>query len=240
MVQESQEKGVTTLSDPISFNLSGNEPKFIRLGKTQLSYSDYISGPAARPLSSELWIQKAAVWSRYDQVTAGEVVDLIVSTPQDGSADIYLISYANSATKHWNFKFLAGYHLFRLRPEETGRLFMLLAQANEPGNALILDVLPRKNEQSVSSLNVNEVLIGEAQITIKSQKIKGYDVYVDGVFFSSDMSDGSLDGISSFTIGGDKTHTITISQRDGQGSIINKSEHTKRFKRDTAYILLIN
>ena len=239
-MQEPQEKKVTTLSDPIAFNLSGNEPNVIRLGKTQLSYTDYISGPASRPLYSELWIQKAAVWSRYDQVTAGEVVDLIVHTPQDGSSDVYLISYANSTTTHWNFKFLAGYHRLKLRPEETGRLFMLLAQASEPGNALILDVLPRQTEQSISSLNVNEVLIGEALITIKSQRIRGYDVYVDGVFFSSDMSDGSLDGIASFTIGGDKTHTITISQRDGQGSIINKSEHTKSFKRDLAYTLLIN
>jgi hypothetical protein len=54
------------------------------------------------------------------------------------------------------------------------------------------------------------------------------------------MSDGSLDGIASLTIGGDKTHTITISQRDGQGGIINKNEHTKNFKRETAYTLLIN
>ena len=239
-MQEPQEKRMTTLSDPISFNLSGNEPRFIRLGKTQLSYTDYISGPAARPLYNELWIQKGAAWSRYEQVTAGEVVELIVHTPQDGSGDVYLISYANSTIKHWNFKFLAGYHLFRLRPEESGRFFMLLAQASEPGNALILDVLPRQSEQSVSPLNVNEILIGEALITAKSQRIKGYDVYVDGVFFSSDMSDGSLDGIASFTIGGDKTHTITISQRDGQGSIINKSEHTKSFKRDTAYTLQIN
>lgn len=235
-----QENLVTTLSDPISFNLSGNEPRFIRLGKTQLSYTDYIFGPAARPLYNELWIQKEAAWSRYEQVTAGEVVELIVHTPQDGSGDVYLISYANSTIKHWNFKFLAGYHLFMLRPAESGRFFMLLAQASEPGNALILDVQPRQSEQSVSPLNVNEILIGEALITAKSQRIKGYDVYVDGVFFSSDMSDGSLDGIASFTIGGDKTHTITISQRDGQGSIINKSEHTKSFKRDTAYTLQIN
>lgn len=234
------EKRVTNLSDPISFNLSGKEPESIRLGKTQLNYTDYVSSLAFRPVSSELWIRKGEVWSRYEQVTASEVVDLIVHTPQDGSTDIYLISYANSTIKHWNFKFLAGYYLLRLRPEETGRLFMLLAQQSEPGNALILDVLPRQSEQLISPLDVNSILIGEALITVKSQRINGYDVYVDGVFFSSDISDGSLDGTASLTIGGDKTHTITISQRDGQGSIINKSEHTKSFKRETAYTLRID
>jgi hypothetical protein len=46
--------------------------------------------------------------------------------------------------------------------------------------------------------------------------------------------------VASLTIGGGKTHTITISQRDGRGGIINKSEHTKNFKRETAYILLMD
>ena len=235
-----QENRVTTLSDPIFFNLSGNEPQSIRLRERQLNYSDYLSGYACAPLSSELWIRKGAVWSRFSHVTAGEDVDLVVHTPQDGSGDIYLISYTNSTIKHWNFKLLAGYHRLKLRPEESGRQFMLLAQANEPGNALILDVLPRQIEPSFSPLDVNSILMGDAFVTIKSQRTKGYDVYVDGVFYASDMSDGSLDGITSLTIGGDKTHTITISQRDGQGGIINKNEHTKNFKRETAYTLLID
>jgi hypothetical protein len=231
------ENSVTTLTDPIYFNLSGNEPQSVRLGESQLNYSDYISGAASTSLSSELWIRKGAIWSRFSQVTAGEDVDLIVHTLREGSGDIYLISYANSTIAHWNFKFLAGYYRLKLRPEENGRLFMLMAQASEPGNALILDVLPRQSEQSFSPLDVNSILMGDAFVTIKSQRIKGYDVYVDGVFYCNDNSDGSLDGIASLTIGGEKTHTITISQRDGRGGIINKNEHTKNFKRETAYTL---
>jgi len=235
-----QEKRASTLSDPIYFNLSGNEPQSIRLGGQQLNYSDYISNASCASLSSELWIRKGAVWSRFSQVTAGEDVDLVVHTPRDGNGDIYLISYANSSILHWNFKFLAGYYRLKLRPEESGRLFMLLAQANEPGNALILDVLPRQSEQSFSPLEVNSILMGDAFVTIKSQRTKGYDVFVDGVFYCNDNSDGSLDGIASLTIGGDKTHTITISERDGLGGIINKNEHTKNFKRETAYTLLMD
>ncbi len=231
------ENRVTTLSDPIYFNLCGNEPQSIHLGARQLNYSDYISNSTQAPLSSELWIRKGAVWSRFSQVTAGEDVDLVVHTPRDGNGDIYLISYANSTILHWNFKFLEGYYRLKLRLEESGRQFMLLAQANEPGNALILDVLPRQIEPSFSPLDVNSILMGDAFVIIKSQRIRGYDVYVDGVFYCNDNSDGSLDGIASLTTGGGKTHTITISQRDGQGGIINKNEHTKNFKRETAYTL---
>lgn len=236
---EHMENKATSLSDPVAFNLSGNEPKFISLGERQLNYTDYITSSSPLP-SSEMWIRKDAVWSRYGQVTAGEAVELIVHTPLDGGGDIYLIPYANSTIKHWNIKFLSDYYYrLDLAAEESGRLFMLLAQAGEPGNALILDVLPRQSRQSVLPVDVNSILMGDASVTIKSQSIRGYDVYVDGVFYRNDMSDGTMDGVASLTIGGDKTHTITISQRDGQGGIINKNEHTKYFKRETAYTLLI-
>ncbi len=81
---------------------------------------------------------------------------------------------------------------------------------------------------------------GKAKVTIDSKRFKGYEVYVDGVFYSSDASDGALDGVATFALEGDETHTITISQRDGQGNIINKSEHTRSFKRDTAYTLTLS
>jgi hypothetical protein len=234
------ESSITTLSDPVYFNLSGNEPRSIRLGDRQMNYSDCASGNAGAPLFSELWISKDSVWSRYGEVTVGDAVDLIVRTPREGSGDIYLVSYAKNTTIHWNFKFLAGCYRLRLTPEESGRLFMLLAQGTEPGNALILDVLPGQSEQSFSPVDVNSIAIGEAFITIRSQRLRGYDVFADGVFFCSDNSDGSLDGVASLTIGGGKTHIITISQRDGRGGIINKSEHTRAFARDTHYTLQMN
>ncbi|MDD4651877.1 MAG: hypothetical protein PHQ34_06565 [Methanothrix sp.] len=231
------ESSITTLSDPVYFNLSGNEPQSIRLGERKMNYSDYASGTAGAPLFSELWISQDSVWSRYGEVTAGDAVDLIVRTPREGSGDIYLVSYAKNTTLHWNFKFLDGCYRLQLTPAESGRLFMLLAQGTEPGNALILDVLPGQSEQSFSPVDVNSIAMGDAFVTIRSQRLRGYDVFVDGVFFSSDNSDGSLDGVASLTIGGGKTHTITISERDGRGGIINKSEHTRSFARDTHYTL---
>jgi len=234
--QESLKSGSTTLSAPMAFNISGSEPSKIRLGDSEMNYTDYSSLPG----SSELWIRMGASWSRYEEVSQGDEADLIAYTPKDGNVDLYLISYAKSTINHWSFNFLKGYHLLRLVPEESGRLFMIMAINGQPSNALILDVLPRPAEQANSPVDVKTALPGKAKVTIRSERTKGYDVYLDGVFYSSDIADGALDGMASFTMEGGETHTITISQRDGQGNIINKSEHARDFKRDTAYTLTIS
>ncbi len=235
-IDEPSEENATTLSPPLSFNLSGGEPPMLRLGSALLNFSEYVPSP----FLSELWIRSGMQWSRYGQIAHGEDADIILRMPKYGNMDIYLISYASGTTNHWSFKLLAGYHLLRLTPGDDGRLFMIAAQDNQPGNALMLDVLPRPSVSSSSTLDVATIPVGKAKVTIKSQRIKGYDVYLDGVFYSSDIGDGSLDGIASFTISADKTHTITVSQRDIQGNVINENEHTKNFKRDTAYTLQIN
>lgn len=229
-------QNVTTLSLPLAFNISRNEPPMLRLGSDHLNFSEYVPSP----FLSELWVRTGMQWSRYGQIVHGEDADIILCIPKDGNADVYLISYARGSTNHWNFKLLRGYYLLRLTPGDDGRIFMIMALDNQPSNALMLDVLPFPNVSSSSPLDVVTIQVGKALVTIKSQKIKGYDVYVDGVFYSSDISDGILDGITSFTIGAGKTHTITVSLRDIQGNIINENEHTKSFKRDTAYTLLIN
>ena len=229
-------ENATTLSLPLAFNISRNEPQMLQFGSDHQNFSEYVSSS----FLSELWVRTGLRWSRYEQTAQGVDADIILHMPKDGNLDVYLISYARGSTDHWNFKLLSGYYLLRLVPGEDGRLFMITALDNQPGNALMLDVSSRSNVASSSPMDVGTIQIGKAKVTIKSQRIKGYDVYVDGVFYSSDISDGILDGITSFTIGAGKTHTITVSQRDIHGNIINENEHTKSFKRDTAYTLLIN
>lgn len=233
--EEGEEKA-TELSNPLAFNLSGSEPALLQIGSHLLNFSEY--NPL--PFSCQLWIRKDMQWSHYLKAAPGEEVDMILYLPEYGNVDIYLISYASGSKDHWSFKLLEGYHLLRLTVEEEGRHFILAAQKNEPGNALILDVVSVSDTASTSPLDVGSISIGKAMVTIKSERMRGYDVYLNGVFYSSDMADGSLDGIASFTVGSDKTHTIAVSQRDIQGNIINTSEHTKSFKRDVAYTLQID
>lgn len=234
--EEGDGQNVTALSSPLSFNLSGNEPSTLRLGSMQMNFSDYV----ASPILSALWVRTDRQWSQHEQIYAGNDVDLIIYTPRGGHADIYLVSYARSTINHWRFKLLDGYYLLKLTPEDSGRLFLIMALDNQPSNAVILDALAPPQETSKSPLDVRSLPMGRAKVTIKSERIKGYDVYLDGVFFSSDISDGTVDGITSFTMRADMTRTITVSQRDKQGKIINLNEHTKSFRRDTAYTLSID
>ena len=230
----------TTLSDPITFRLNGSEPGNVIVGGVRYDYSDCFPGdccPGLGKTSLQLWIQEDESWIQYQQIAAGESVELIAHTPEDGSADLYLISYADSKIDHWSIKSLSSYyHRLRLVPEETGRFFLILSQGSRPSSALILDVLPRPPDAAAASLDVEAVRIGEALITVRSERMMGFDVQVNGVFFSSDESDGSLDGAASFTVGAGKTQTITVFQRKGR-DIINKSEHARSFQRDRAYTL---
>lgn len=233
----------TMLSDPITFNLSGNEPRDVLMGGARYNYSDCTSGsccPGLGNASVQLWMEKDETWIQYQQMAAGDSVELIAHTPEDGSADLYLISYANSSIAHWSIKSLSSYyHRLRLVPQETGRLFLILSQGSSPSSALILDVLPRPPQAASVSLDVEAVRIGEAKITVRSDRIKGFDVQVNGVFFSSDESDGSRDGMASLVVGAGKSQTITVFQREGR-NIVNKSEHTRSFQRDRAYTLWLS
>jgi len=239
-VEQQGEEAKTRLSDPVTFPLSDNEPSSVIMGEKSYNYSNCTAascGSLPGNSSLQLWFQKDQTWMQYQQILAGESVTLIAHTPEDGSADLYLISYANSSICHWSIKSLSSYyHRLRLVPQETGRHFLILSQGNSPGNALILDILPRPSQTATVSLDLEAVRIGEAKIIVRSERIKGFDVQVNGVFFSSDESDGSRDGIASFTVGAGKTQTITVFQRAGR-DIVNKSEHTRSFLRDRAYTL---
>jgi hypothetical protein len=229
------DKMATELSAPLAFNPGDAENLSLNIGSDLLHFSELVS----LPFSCQLWIRNDLQWSHYLKAIRGEDVDIILYMPEYGEVDVYLISYASGTRDRWSFNLLEGYHLLRLRAEEEGRYFMIAARKSEPGNALILDLVAKSDNASVSPLDVRTIPTGRAMVTIESERIKGYDVYLDGVFYSSDVGDGSIDGVASFTLRADKTHTISISQRDVQGNIINKSEHTKRFKRDMAYTLLI-
>jgi len=226
--------GETVLSSPISINISDREPQAVLLAGEAMNVSQLAN--AATP---SLWIDNGTAWSRSRESAAGEAIDIIACTAEGANADLYLISYSNGSIKHYNYRLQEGYSLLRLVPAETGRIFLIMVSSGEPAGSVMLDVLPKEAKPSATPPDLGNISIGESLITIKSERFQGYDVYVDGVFFASDGSDGNLDGTARVTVGSDKTHDIAIWQRDGQGGFINKSVHTRVFKRDVAYTLLI-
>ena len=218
----------TTLSLPLAFNLSGAETPSLYIGGHVLNLSEYL--PCQ--FSCQLWIRKGTQWSHYLEAARGEEVDVILYMPRYGNVDLYLISYASGTQDHWNFKLLEGYHLLRLTIEEEGRHFMMAAQKNEPGNSLVLDVVSRADTATTSPLDLSLVPIGKAKVTVKSERMRGYDVYLNGVFYSSDIGDGSIDGIAIFTVCGDKTHTRNCIHKGHSGQYHQRKRAYQIFKRD--------
>lgn len=225
-------QNASDLPDLGPFNITGHEPAVVQLGEHEIPYKDYVT----QARSSELWAQKNATWTRYLLANQGDKIDLVLYAPSEGNADLYSVSYAASKILHRSYHLSPGYYSLKLEAAEAGRTMMILAVNSQPGNALIIDVAPRPAGQA-GPVEVTASLLGMAKVVIESDRVRGYDVFVDGVFFSSDAADGAVDGKASLDIAGDRIHTITVSQRDGQGNIINKREFTKEFKRNTAYTL---
>ncbi len=217
------------------FNITGHEPNFFRLGSSEIPYSEYVT----RARSSEMWVRDNNTWSQYAAARQGELLELVAYSPSGGSADLYRISYAQSTIIHKSYQLQPGYYSFLAPAVEPGRIFLILTANDQPSNALILDVLAPV-EQPGQPVDVRTVLPGKARVTIISERTRGFDVYLDGVFYSSDLADGKLDGVASLIMYGGRTRTIIISERDGNGNVINKSEHKKDFQRDTAYTLRIS
>ena len=92
-------QNVTTLSHPLAFNISRNEPQILRLGSDHLNFSEYVPSP----FLSELWVRTGVQWGRYDQIELCDLLDerdLILAGEQIGLVTLLmrLISFANDAT----------------------------------------------------------------------------------------------------------------------------------------------
>ncbi len=220
-----------SLPDLMPLNIAGNESQIASLNETP--YANY----TASARSYELWIRNNSTWARYIQVHQGDSIDLIAYTSRPGHADLYRISYSRGAVYHRGYDLLAGYYNTMMSADEVGRTFLILVLDNQP-SAVIIDALPAEKALPSGPVDVKSSIPGKAKVTIKSERVNGYDVYVDGVFYSSDIADGALDGIDSFTLDGDRTYTITVSKRDVMGTTY-KSEYRRSFKGGYAYTLKI-
>ncbi len=219
------------LPDLMPLDIAGNESQIASLNETP--YANRTT--SARPCG--LWIRNKSTWAQYVQIYQGDSIDLIAYASRPGHADLYRISYSRSIISHRGYDLLAGYYNTIIKADEAGRTFLTLVLDNQPSTA-ILDVLPAEKALPSGPVDVKSALPGKAKVTIKSERVNGYDVYVDGVFYSSDIADGALDGVASFTLDGDRTYTITVSKRDIMGTTY-KSEYRRSFKGGYAYTLKI-
>lgn len=222
------------LPDLVFSNISGKEPSALVVGGKEIPFEEY----ASRNRSDELWTQKGGHWSQYASSSAGEPLTMIAYAPEGGTADVYRIDYSHNATYHRQYELMPGYSSGEIALKEPGRVIILMAVNDQPSNGLIIDVTPEE-KPSPGPADLKNFYIGDARLTVTSNWLKGYDVYVDGVYRTSDQKDGQQDGNTTLGVSGGRTHTVTISKIGGIAGGPYKSEYVKKFDSKTAYTLKI-
>jgi hypothetical protein len=217
-----------------SDNLSVQEPQFVMLGKKWIPFGRY----GLQNRSVELWLRSGSNLTQYHSAETGDLLEILAYSPFSGRADFYGIDYSNSSILHRSYDFGPGYHNAAFKTDHVGRIMLLLTVDNQPSNALVIDVLPPV-KAAEGPKDVGRFSPGFSWIAITSNWLKGYDVYLDGVFYSSDLADGSVDGNASFKVGADSIHTITVLRKGSLEESAYRSEHTKRFQSGYVYMLQI-
>jgi hypothetical protein len=217
----------------LPFGITGREPVEVAVGDQVIPFEQYISFNR----SHEIWVRNGNVWVQAISVRQADRAEMIAFTPSGGHADLYLIPYGSGTISHRGYDLLPGYYRLNLSLPETGRIMMILAVKGQPANALIIDVLPAEAATQNGPADVTSFSAAKARVTIESENVKGYDVYVDGSFYASDLMDGNSDGIASFEVSGGRDHVITIIKKGEMDSPDYQSEHRRSFEGGYSYTL---
>lgn len=210
-------------SDVQQYSISGSEPSTVYFGGQSISYSTYRSTYTG---TNSLWVLGSWSWTQYASCPLWAYLQLLAYSPSGGSADLYEI-YPNGNVDKDSTYFWPGYTRINFQADSLGRHILLFVVNNQPSNAVVIDVSSGGWPSGSGSGSVPSY----ARVTVRSSQLYGYTVSVDGVRSYSDYSDGSLDGVISFTVTGDQSHTITITSSGYLRS------YTRLFRSGYAYTL---
>ncbi len=176
------------------------------------SYATYAGGNA-------FWIQGSTSWSQYAQVPQGSSLSLLAVSPSGGNGYLYEIAPDGRLSRN-NFYFYPGDSQIGFYADTIGQHILLFAIGSQVSNALVVDVTSYYPpiQQPIYDYPPNQVLpptSGDTPVTIASQEMKGYQVYLDGQYIGTEGTGrDSLDGRFSFRVVGNQNHDIGV--YDGQ------------------------
>jgi hypothetical protein len=212
------------VSTPSSVSLIGKTPASVYLAPGMVvSYAQYSSSIASLK-SNELWISGQTDWSRYVACPVGTWLQLLAYSPAAGAADVYEI--VGNQLQHRQYQFSSGYNSMSYQADQAGRHVLLFVSGNQSSNAIIVDVLAASSPSQPSSQTTSQpytitpvptpvTTSGDTPVTIVSQGMRGYQVYLDGNYIGKEGTGGDvLDGKFSFTVVGDQNHNVRV--YDGQ------------------------
>ena len=168
-----------------------------------MTYSTYKSTYLGR---NALWIQGASSWTQYAVCPLGAWLQLLAYSTGGGTANFYEI-YPSNRLLYKSYYFYPGYNRLNFQADEVGKHVLLFVTNNQPSNVVIVDV----SSSGWSPWPSYPSYPSYARVIVKSNWMKGFTVSVDGIHQFNDVSDGSLDGIATFTVSGNQYHTIKVS-----------------------------
>ena len=183
------------------------------------TYATYTGG-------NSLWIQGSTSWSQYAKVPQGSSLSLMATSSAGGNGNLYEINPDGKLYKN-AFYFYPGYNQINFYADSIGQHILLFVINGQVSNSVVIDVIsyyPPSNPQPVPAYPPAQTLppaatpsttYGDTPVTIVSQGMRGYQVFLDGVLIGIEGTGGDpLDGRFSFSVVGNQNHDVRV--YDGQ------------------------
>jgi len=198
------------------------------------TYATYTGG-------NSLWIQGSSSWSQYAKVPQGSSLSLMATSSAGGNGNLFEINpdgklYTNA------YYFYPGYNQIDFYADTIGQHILLFVINGQVSNSIVIDVTsyyPTSNPQTVPTYpptqtqptqypytqnQYTQILppattpsttYGDTPVTIVSQGMRGYQVFLDGALIGTEGTGGDpLDGRFSFSVVGNQNHAVRVF--DGQ------------------------
>jgi hypothetical protein len=188
-------------------------------------YTQYLSNSAYTGGNS-LWIQGSSSWSQYAKVPQWSGLSLLATSPKGGNGYLYEITSDGKLSEE-SFYFFPGSSQIDFYADKIGQHVLLFNIGGQVSNAVVVDVtsayLPTYPQPSPSYPPAQIVppattvppATGDTPVTIVSQAMRGYQVFLDGNYLGREgMNADAPDGRFSFSVIGGQNHDVRVN--DGQ------------------------
>ena len=213
------------ISTPVKFDIAQRTPSRIYYGNGQaLPYTQYVSTVPSK--TNDLWIQGATNWTQYVVCPVGTWLQLVANAPVGGSAGFYEMIQTNTTSSKYNtYQFNPGYNTMNFNADQVGRHTLYFVVNNQPSNVVVVDVFAQA-PAGISATGIVPIggqtttttsspTSGDTPVTIVSQGMRGYQVFLDGNYIGTEGTGGDpLDGKFSFSVIGNQNHEVRV--YDGQ------------------------
>jgi hypothetical protein len=231
------------ISNPSKFNITQKTPSGVYYGAGQgLPYTQYTSIVPVK--TNDLWIQGATNWTQYLVSPVGTILQLVANVPMGGPGGFYeIVQTDTTSSKYKIYQFYQGFNTMNFAPTQIGRHMLYFIVNNQPSNVVVVDVFaqalpsqhltesifgkyigPSNQYQTYSAINPTPIVSmssqatafgGDTPVTIQSQGMKGYQVFLDENYIGREGAGGDVsDGSFNFTVVGGRVHDIRV--YDGQ------------------------